>query len=64
MYVCICHAVTEEEILDVVDAGAYTEIDVSDMTAAGTGCGSCLPRIGELIEGSLACPLRGLAAIA
>jgi bacterioferritin-associated ferredoxin len=66
MYVCLCHAVTEGEILDAVVCGAHSEQEVADVTHAGTGCGSCLQRVGELIDGATpyGCRLRLLAATA
>ena len=48
VFVCLCHAVTEEEVLDAVDSGATSEEEVADLTFAGTGCGSCLERLGDL----------------
>lgn len=50
MYACICHRVRECEVRAVIRAGAHTEESVGDACAAGTGCGSCLDRIGDLIE--------------
>ncbi|MGH8968990.1 MAG: (2Fe-2S)-binding protein [Actinomycetes bacterium] len=47
MYVCICHAVTETEVEDVIADGACSEAEVGERTGAGTGCGSCLDRICE-----------------
>ncbi len=66
VYVCLCHAVTEDEILDAVDSGAVTEDEVGDLTFAGTGCGSCLERVGELLDGAApyGCRLRALPRIA
>jgi bacterioferritin-associated ferredoxin len=66
MYVCLCHAVTEGEILDAVVCGAHTEQAVADLTLAGTGCGSCLERVGELLDGAApyGCRLRALAVSA
>jgi bacterioferritin-associated ferredoxin len=45
MFVCICFAVTDEELGAVIDSGARTEEQVGDACGAGTGCGSCLERI-------------------
>jgi bacterioferritin-associated ferredoxin len=45
VYVCICFAVSESELADVIAAGARTEEEVGDACAAGTGCGNCLDRI-------------------
>ncbi|NYJ07677.1 (2Fe-2S)-binding protein [Petropleomorpha daqingensis] len=45
MYVCICFAVRESELADVIAGGARTEEEVGDACGAGTGCGTCLDRI-------------------
>ena len=50
MYVCICARVRECEVRRVVRAGAHTEEAVGDVCAAGTGCGTCLDRIVEIID--------------
>jgi bacterioferritin-associated ferredoxin len=50
MFVCICHHVREREVRSAIRCGARTEESVGDACGAGTGCGSCLDRICELIE--------------
>ena len=50
MYVCICARVRECEIRRVIRAGAHTEDAVGDACGAGTGCGTCLDRVADLIE--------------
>ncbi|WP_432834358.1 (2Fe-2S)-binding protein [Dactylosporangium sp. CA-092794] len=50
MYVCICHRVRECEIRRIIQAGAHTEDAVGDECGAGTGCGTCLDRIADLID--------------
>ncbi|GAA0446416.1 hypothetical protein GCM10010112_22170 [Actinoplanes lobatus] len=50
MYVCICYHVREREVRAVIQDGARTEEEVGDACGAGTGCGSCLDRICELIK--------------
>ena len=50
MYVCICARVRECEVRAAVRCGARTEESVGDRCGAGTGCGTCLDRIGDLIE--------------
>lgn len=50
MYVCICHRVRECEIRRVIQAGAQSEDSVGDACGAGTGCGTCLDRIADLID--------------
>ncbi|RJL33576.1 (2Fe-2S)-binding protein [Bailinhaonella thermotolerans] len=50
MYVCICHAVTENEVADCIADGAETPDDIGDACGAGTGCGSCVMRICEILK--------------
>jgi bacterioferritin-associated ferredoxin len=50
VYVCICSRVRECEIRRAVRAGAHTEDAVGHACEAGTGCGTCLDRIGEIID--------------
>lgn len=50
MYVCICARVRECEVRAAVRDGARCEEAVGEACGAGTGCGSCLPRIDEIIE--------------
>ncbi|GAA4246767.1 (2Fe-2S)-binding protein [Dactylosporangium darangshiense] len=50
MYVCICHRVRECEIRRVIQSGAHSEDAVGDECGAGTGCGTCLDRIADLID--------------
>jgi bacterioferritin-associated ferredoxin len=50
MYVCICSRVRECELRAAIRAGARTEDAVGDVCGAGTGCGTCLDRIGDLLD--------------
>jgi bacterioferritin-associated ferredoxin len=61
MYVCICAAVSEPEVRECILAGARTAEDIGDHCAAGTGCGSCVERLGRLVAqltGEFATPER------
>ncbi len=58
MYVCICFAVSERQLVDVIDDGARTEEEVGDACGAGTGCGNGLERICDRLRA--ADPLHGL----
>jgi bacterioferritin-associated ferredoxin len=58
VYACICFAVSESELDDVIADGARTEEEVGDACAAGTGCGNCLDRICDRLRA--ADPLHGL----
>jgi bacterioferritin-associated ferredoxin len=63
MYVCICARVRECELRTTIRYGARSEETVGDACGAGTGCGSCLDRIRDLIEEeSKADTLTGAAA--
>jgi bacterioferritin-associated ferredoxin len=50
VFACICHAVTDREVTEHIRDGASTEEEVGDACGAGTGCGSCLDRICEMIS--------------
>lgn len=50
MYVCLCKAVTDQDIRDAVDEGAHTISQLADSCGAGTGCGRCQPMAQELID--------------
>jgi bacterioferritin-associated ferredoxin len=50
VYACICYAVTDVEVHEHIEAGADSEEAVGDACGAGTGCGSCLDRICEMIS--------------
>jgi bacterioferritin-associated ferredoxin len=50
MFVCICHRVRECEVRAVIRHGARDEDAVGDECGAGTGCGTCLDRIGDLLR--------------
>jgi bacterioferritin-associated ferredoxin len=45
VYVCICHAVTDLRIDQVIAQGARTEEEIGEATGAGTSCGGCVGRI-------------------
>jgi len=62
MYVCICARVRECEVRAAVRCGARTEESVGDACGAGTGCGTCVDRIGDLINEE--CRVDTLTALA
>jgi bacterioferritin-associated ferredoxin len=53
MYACVCFSVTEEEVTEEVARGAHTEEALGDRCGAGTNCGTCVERLGCLIEAAL-----------
>ena len=65
MYACVCHAVTEQEVREHVAEGAWSAGEVGDICGAGTGCGSCLDRLDDIVAAALppGCPVRVLAGL-
>jgi bacterioferritin-associated ferredoxin len=63
MYVCMCHAVTEERVREEIGAGACSPRQIAKGCGAGTDCGSCVQRIQALLgaEGARTCPTARLA---
>lgn len=64
MYVCMCHAVTEDQVKRAIDEGANTPRQIAKGCKAGTDCGSCVRRIQALLgeHGARPCPTARLAA--
>jgi bacterioferritin-associated ferredoxin len=50
MYACLCRAVPERSVREVVAAGASTVAAVRASCGAGTGCGGCLPSLRRLLR--------------
>jgi len=60
MYTCICERVRECDVRSAIRRGARTEESVGAACGAGTGCGTCLDRICEMIdEETLVAPALG-----
>lgn len=64
MYVCMCHAVTEDQVKKAIDGGANSPRQIAKGCGAGTDCGSCVRRIQALLgeHGARPCPTARLAA--
>jgi bacterioferritin-associated ferredoxin len=56
MYVCVCHAVTEDVVREHMAAGACSAKEVRKACGMRPGCGSCVSRIGALLKESLGEP--------
>ncbi|MEM1432846.1 MAG: (2Fe-2S)-binding protein [Pseudomonadota bacterium] len=50
MYVCLCHAVTEHEVLEEAAAGASTLDELSARLGVATGCGCCREHAESLLR--------------
>ncbi|WP_239123848.1 (2Fe-2S)-binding protein [Rhizocola hellebori] len=59
---CICSRVRECEVRAAIQLGARCEDSVGEACGAGTGCGSCLDRISDMIEEVHADTLVGVSA--
>lgn len=53
MYVCVCLAVTEDEVRSAIEAGATTREVVTKHCRAGGDCGACHGMIDQMIEDHL-----------
>jgi bacterioferritin-associated ferredoxin len=49
MYVCVCHAVTENEVNAEVALGAHSVAEIGERCGAGTGCGMCHEKLRALL---------------
>lgn len=55
MFVCICKAVTEDEVHEHCAAGADSADAIGERCGAGWGgCGTCVDRLKEILERSAA----------
>jgi bacterioferritin-associated ferredoxin len=50
MYVCVCHAVTEDVVREHMAAGACSAKEVRKACGMRPGCGSCVNRICALLK--------------
>jgi nitrite reductase (NADH) large subunit len=48
--ICNCHGVCKGKIVESIRGGCLTIATIGDCTRAGTGCGSCQPVLGQLID--------------
>lgn len=53
MYVCLCKAVTDSEIVDAIDQGANQLSHLEGSLGVGTGCGCCRESAQQLIDEKL-----------
>ena len=50
MYLCVCRAVTQQQVKAAIEGGARSVDDVTAACCAGDDCGACHGKIEELIE--------------
>ncbi|MBL8258466.1 MAG: (2Fe-2S)-binding protein [Candidatus Competibacteraceae bacterium] len=56
MYLCICKAVTDQQIRQAVEQGDRTMGDLGIRFGIGIECGKCVDSVRELLETCLAAP--------
>ena len=54
MYVCICNAITDQEIERAIADGHVTASAVYSACGVAPQCGTCSEQITEMIEGKIA----------
>ena len=53
MYICICKAVSDQQILDKVSSGAEDISTIQKLLGVGTGCGICKEMAQQVIDEAL-----------
>jgi bacterioferritin-associated ferredoxin len=55
MFVCVCRAVTEQEVKVAIETGASTVQSVTRACCAGDDCGACHGAIQDMIDEHAGC---------
>lgn len=50
MYVCICKAVTDQDLEDLMSAGCTNIRDLQKKCKVGADCGACLNSVREMVQ--------------
>ena len=49
--ICKCYSVTKDDLIHAINRDGCSDIaEIKKITRAGTGCGGCLPQVGELLH--------------
>jgi bacterioferritin-associated ferredoxin len=62
MYICVCHAISDRQIREVVDQGADSLLKVQAHLPVASCCGSCEHAAREVIEARLQSGAPAIAA--
>ena len=49
MYICLCNAITERQIIQAAEGGARTPHDLASGLGVGMGCGRCVSCAKDLL---------------
>ena len=50
MYICICNAITEQQVHQAIDGGAESLWDLQATLGVAGGCGSCGETAAEILQ--------------
>ena len=56
MYVCVCHGVSDKQLVRAVDSGVRTFEQLQACTGIATCCGACEPCAREILADKLDSP--------
>ena len=65
MYICLCNAVTDRQIMQAAEAGARSRDDLARQLGIGLGCGRCVSCAEAVLNEVIAdppCPAGKFAA--
>jgi bacterioferritin-associated ferredoxin len=62
MYVCVCHAISDRQIREVVERGAESLTEVQAYLPVASCCGRCEDSAREVIESYIASAASPVAA--
>lgn len=62
MYICVCHAISDRQIREVVDRGAESLCEVQAYLPVASCCGRCEDSAREVIESHVESAGRAVAA--
>ena len=62
MYICVCHAISDRQIREVVDRGAESLYEVQAHLPVASCCGRCEDSAREVIESHIESAARPVAA--
>ena len=51
--ICKCNAVTKGDLVKAIEGGCGTPTELKKCTGAGTGCGGCMPFVGDVLKTEL-----------
>ena len=54
MYICLCNAITERQIIQAAEGGARTAHDLANGLGVGLGCGRCTSCAKDLLVDAIA----------